>query len=504
MNKSSNTIDQNRELEQRCTLLRSELEQLGRENAILKHKLADIESSTLESMVKSCEIEIDKKYTQQTDDLTNLPTGCILSDRINQSMMQVRSNVKRGRSWDWCALIIFDLTNLEEVRSAIGQKLLDQLIFSFSGRAVHSCSDIDTVARLSEGQFAIFKEKISDRGELINFCSDLMESLQLPIQAGRFDISFSLRAGVALFPEDAESTEQLYEKAEIAMRQAPPGMADSFIFYGDDLNSDAAKQIELSKDLSNAVSNNEFMLLYQPKINLESAEIAGMEALIRWNHPERGILAPFFFIDMLEQNPILMRRVGLWTILTAVQQIRKWLDSGVERDFICSVNLTVDQLRDPLLPEQIKMILTKVGVDPKYLEMELVESQQIDNIENDILSIQKLKEIGIRISIDDFGTGYSSLSYLLNVNADTLKIDKCFIDSLDTNNLAIQSSKRDDASFLIETILSIGKKMKMTVVAEGVEVVEQMEWLKERDCDEIQGYYFSRPVAPEDLAEKWF
>jgi EAL domain-containing protein (putative c-di-GMP-specific phosphodiesterase class I) len=288
------------------------------------------------------------------------------------------------------------------------------------------------------------------------------------------------------------------------MRQAPPGMADSFIFYGDDLNSDAAKQIELSKDLSNAVSNNEFMLLYQPKINLESAEIAGMEALIRWNHPERGVLAPFFFIDMLEQNPILMRRVGLWTILTAVQQIRKWLDSGVERDFICSVNLTVDQLRDPLLPEQIKMILTKVGVDPKYLEMELVESQQIDNIENDILSIQKLKEIGIRISIDDFGTGYSSLSYLLNVNADTLKIDKCFIDSLDTNNLAIQSSKRDDASFLIETILSIGKKMKMTVVAEGVEVVEQMEWLKERDCDEIQGYYFSRPVAPEDLAEKWF
>ena len=494
----------NNHLLQENRTLRAEVIRLKAALGEKEHELGSCETDTLEVMDRQQALEIEREQERSVDPLTQLPTMLLLNDRINHAMLRARSMKKQGaQDIRPFALIVLELTNLDEVHQVVGQDVLDHLLFSLSGYLVHLVNETDTVAHTANNEFSILVEQVDSRTDLVELCGTLLKQLQQPMQAQRLSVAFAIRAGVSTFPGDGEDARQLHEYARLAMRETVSGTDESFLFYSRELNERAAQQIQLMQELARAESSGEFFLLYQPRVDAASEQLQGMEALIRWQHPVRGLQSPGEFIQTLEQNSILMRRVGLWTILTAVQQIREWLNQGAKPGFLVSVNLTVDQLRDPELPIQIQAILERVGVDSHYLELEITETQQLDNLEQDIAHVRRLQELGLRIAIDDFGTGYSSLSYLQKMGADTLKIDKCFIDSIGLEAVDDSDEGLAASHFLVKSILAIGEQMGMTVVAEGVEEQNQLQWLKRNGCDEIQGFYFSKPVSVDEIAERW-
>ncbi|HLO12524.1 MAG TPA: GGDEF domain-containing phosphodiesterase, partial [Pseudoneobacillus sp.] len=295
--------------------------------------------------------------------------------------------------------------------------------------------------------------------------------------------------GISLYPLDGEDEETLIKLADIAMYVAKEQGKNNFQFYSSQLNGLSSRKMDLENGLRKAIEQNQFQLYYQPQFELATGKIVGIEALIRWQHPEHGLISPIEFISLAEETGLIVP-MGKWILETACRQNKEWQDAGFAAVPI-AVNISVRQLQDDNFVEVVTKTLSQIGLDPKYIELEITESI-MQNIEKSTVILNELKKHGVKISIDDFGTGYSSLSYLNHLPIDNIKIDKSFVDDI---------IKHSNQGAIVKTIIDMGHNLNFNVIAEGIETEEQVRFLKEHRCKVGQGYFYSRPLPPESIKE---
>ena len=442
--------------------------------------------------------ELEKRHSEISqmaflashDTLTQLPNQELLLDRLSHAIKRSEDDPEHVGF----ALHQLDLMNFRVVNEGMGTAVGDQLLIHVAARIKKMLPASATVARMSGKKFAIFRE---EGGESAEESSELIQQiltrLQMPFQVGGHTIHLEIAMGIALYPDDGDHADLLMSHASAALHLAKE-QEQRYVYYKQELNELAQRHALLMHDLRRAVQQGEFELYYQPKSSLQDDRIQGAEALIRWQHPERGLLAPVEFVSLLESSG-LIQTLGRWILQQACMQAKQWMDSGVSASdsFHIAVNISVDQLQSYQIVETVKQALDQSGLPPHCLELEITESHYMDQLELSLQHLVALREIGVQVAIDDFGTGHSSLAYLLHLPIDILKIDKCFIDHIPDNPQDL---------FLAETILSIGERLKLKVVAEGVEHEKQLQWLKQVGCDQVQGYLFSRPLSVTEF-EQW-
>ena len=318
----------------------------------------------------------------------------------------------------------------------------------------------------------------------------ILNKVSEPMMVGGQELCITCSAGVSLYPQDGPDVESLLKNADAAMYQAKERGRNNFQFYTSEMNAHANERLALEHSLRKALERNELLLHYQPKIDLTTGLIVGAEALVRWQHPDWGLIAPDRFIPIAEETGLIVP-IGEWVLRTACIQNRAWHDAGLPA-LAVSVNLSARQFRQESLVKTVAQILGETGLEARHLEMELTESVVMHNAEAAITILRGLKSLGVRLSVDDFGTGYSSLNYLRRLPIDTLKIDRSFVHDIDDQD--------EGEGILAQAIISLGHSLKLKVIAEGVETEAQLKFLRAHQCDEVQGYYFSKPVPAEEFA----
>ncbi|MFW5425856.1 MAG: EAL domain-containing protein [Methylophagaceae bacterium] len=432
----------------------------------------------------------EKKLYQQAhhDPLTQLPNRQLLNDRLQQA-------IKRSIRDESCFSVMFiDLDRFKTVNDSLGHSSGDQLLKIVSQRLIDTLRDDDTVARLGGDEFIIFLSPIDNHDELYSrstlIANKVLAAVTEPYSIDNQEVHISTSLGIASFPSDGQDVETLIKNADSAMYHAKEQGRNNFQFYSKSLNEKALQQLVMDTDLHHAIENNEFQMYYQAKVETQSGKILGAEALIRWNHPEKGLVPPYQFIAIAEDNG-LIKVIGEWTINEACRQNKLWQQQGLPAITV-SVNLSPAQFQQDNLVDIVEHALDDSNLDAKYLDLEILEGSAMDDIKQTIKILNQFKDLGISISIDDYGTGYSTLSYLKHFPIDNLKIDRGFIlDSVTDSG---------DQAIIASTIL-LAHKLGMNVVAEGVENDQQLALLQNLGCDEIQGYYFSRPIPADDFAK---
>ena len=416
------------------------------------------------------------------DFLTDLPNRSLLRDRLDVALAQAR------RHGQLVAALFIDLDRLKVVNDTLGHAAGDQMLREAAARLASCTREGDTVARLGGDEFMVVLPNLSDARGAAAAAQKIRESLAHPTDLTGQEVCISASIGVSLFPADAADAEALIRNADAAMYSAKRHGGDNYQFYTADLNVQVQERLAIEQGLRIAEQRNELYLLYQPKIDLRSGRIIGVEALLRWQHPSLGLISPERFIPIAEETGLIIP-IGEWVLRTACKQIRAWRDRGIELPV--AVNLSACQFRQRNLAQTIHRILSETGVPPQWLEIEITESDVMENAESAIATLDELKARGVSISVDDFGTGYSSLSYLKRFPLDVLKIDRSFV-----RDIAVDS---DDAA-IVEAIIALARSLEIKVVAEGVETEDQMAFLNRSGCDFAQGYLFSPPVDAEQIA----
>ncbi|RKZ79149.1 MAG: hypothetical protein DRQ35_04760 [Gammaproteobacteria bacterium] len=422
------------------------------------------------------------------DPLTQLPNRQLLNDRLQQA-------IKRAiRDKSSFPIMFLDLDRFKTVNDSLGHSSGDKLLKMVSQRLIDVLREEDTVARLGGDEFIIYLATSEHQHEIYSHSTQIarkiLATLAQPFAIEEQDIHVSGSLGIATFPNDGDDVETLLKNADSAMYHAKSEGRNNFQFYSKELNEKAMQTLVMETNLHQALENNEFQLYYQAKVETKTGRIQGAEALIRWIHPTQGMIRPDQFIPVAEDTG-LITQIGEWTLHEACHQNKTWQDAGLPKIKI-SVNLSPRQFQHQSLIDLVGETLAKSELSPVYLDLEIVEGTAMHDIEQTIASLQQLKKLGLSISIDDYGTGYSTLSYLKQFPVDTLKIDMSFIRNL------VESS--GDRAIVSSTIL-LAHNLGLSVVAEGVEDVQQLELLQELGCDEIQGYYFSRPLPVDDFAK---
>jgi diguanylate cyclase (GGDEF)-like protein len=418
------------------------------------------------------------------DILTALPNKLQFDERLNHEIADCfRDNEK-------LAVIVFDIDRFENVNNALGHSAGDQFLKLIAAQIKKQLDDNEIVCRLAEDRFAILLPNNPHETYVIRTSMRLLEMMKQPWKIDEYNFYMTASLGIAFYPNDGEDSETLLKNALSAMIKSKKSGRGNYQLYDSNVGSKLLDLIELDNYMHQALDNNEFVLHYQPQVDISSGKIIGAEALIRWNNPNLGMISPANFIPLAEENCLIIP-IGDWVLRTACIQNKKWIDMGYEPIFI-SVNISAVQISQSNFIEKVSQVLEETKLDPKYLELEITESVAMEDTETRIKILESLRDMGIRIAIDDFGTGYSSLSYLRRFHITTLKIDQSF-----TRELALNA--KDSA--IVSTILAIGQNLNLTVTAEGVETIEQLNILKEKKCDTIQGYLFSRPVPSDKFEE---
>ncbi|MDP3687642.1 MAG: EAL domain-containing protein [Sulfurimicrobium sp.] len=418
----------------------------------------------------------------QYDSLTGLPNRILLQDRLRQA---IDHSGRTGNSM-WVAFL--DLDRFKFVNDSLGHKAGDDLLTSISKRLQQTVRDTDTVARFGGDEFVIILQEQTDENLRMGILHRLIEAVATPVILDRQEIVTTCSIGIAVHPADGSTPDALVKHADIAMYRAKELGKNNFQFFTQYMNEKVKERLRTETHLRKALELNEFALYYQPKVDLNTKQIVGMEALLRWKSKELGFISPAQFIALAEETGLIVP-IGEWALRTACAQAVAWQKAGFGK-MLMSVNLSIRQFRHTNLIESIACILKETGLQASCLELELTESLVMNEYENSIKILHDIKSLGIHLSIDDFGTGYSSLSYLKNLPLDTLKIDKSFIDEITIHS---------EESPIVASIISLAKNLKLNVVAEGVESYEQVMYLISHGCDEMQGYYFSRPEPAEGL-----
>ena len=433
-------------------------------------------------------------YLAYHDSLTGLPNNRLFKDRLKQGIAHAqRHNTK-------LAVMFLDLDRFKLINDTMGHDVGDKLLQVTADRLTETIRGTDSlamnkspllnrsVARLGGDEFTLLLEDIEDTKSVARIAERMTKSISKPIMLGEQEVYTSTSIGIAIFPEDGREVDTLLKNADAAMYYAKEQGRNNFQFFTKEMNESSIQQLVLENSLRKAINNNELHLYYQPQVSVVTGQLVGMEALIRWIHPEKGFISPGLFIPVAEETGLIMQ-IGEWVIQEACRQASEWYKSGYKPVRV-SVNLSAKQLKDERLPDIIASNIFDTGLEPKYLGVELTESAIILEPEMALSRLQNIKSLGVKLSLDDFGTGYSSLSYLKRFPIDTLKIDQAFIRDVKNDH--------EDAA-LVKAIISMAHGLGMDVVAEGVELEEQLEFLGANACDTIQGFLFSRPVPAEEI-----
>ena len=421
------------------------------------------------------------QYLAHHDTLTDLPNRALMRDRLQVSLAQ-------AQRWNYAVAALFiDLDRFKVVNDTLGHAAGDVLLQQMAARLKQCTREGDTVARLGGDEFMVILSNLSSPQGAATVAQKILHALSQPVTVRGQDVFVSASMGVSLFPADANGADELIRNADTAMYSAKRLGRNNYQFFTDDLNVQMRERLVIEHGLRMAEQRDELRLLYQPKIELGQRTITGLEALVRWHHPSLGLISPSRFIPIAEETGLIVP-IGEWVIRTACRQIQDWREEGF--DLRVAVNLSARQFRQRNLAQTINRILSESGVPPEYLEIEITESDVMENAESAIATLDQLKSRGMSISIDDFGTGYSSLSYLKRFPLDILKIDRSFVRDIPADG--------DDAA-IVEAIIALARSLDIKVVAEGVETESQVEFLNRSGCDFAQGYFFSPPVTPEEI-----
>ena len=431
---------------------------------------------------KSAEEEI--RQLAYHDALTGLPNRTLFRDRLFQALAQGQ------RDDHSVALLFLDLDRFKDINDSLGHSVGDLLLQAVAERLNHSARRSDTVSRQGGDEFVVLLTSVRDAHEVTIVAQKILHLLSEPFIIEGQELFTSTSIGISLFPFDGDDADTLLKNADTAMYAAKERGRNTFQFFSEEMNSRAMDRRELEADLRRALQQNEFFLAYQPQVDLRAGKLVGVEALLRWNHPTKGLIPPDRFIPVAEEGG-LINAIGAWVLNKACAQNRLWQDMGFT-PFPVSINISGHQFKRRDLVETVEQALEVSGLEPHLLELELTESVLMENAEITIENLTDLKIRGVKLSIDDFGTGYSSLSYLKHFPIDRIKIDRSFVHDI-TNNA-------DDAA-IVETIIAMAHNLDLGVIAEGVETRDQLEFLRARHCFEMQGFYFSPPLPEEELTD---
>ncbi|MBF0589405.1 MAG: EAL domain-containing protein [Magnetococcales bacterium] len=420
------------------------------------------------------------------DVLTQLPNRALFRDRFHQELALSR---RTGRPFGFFFL---DLDYFKNVNDALGHSIGDKLLIKVA-RTIQSClRESDTVARLGGDEFALLISQVGETRHLSRVAEKIIQSIGNIKEIQGHETRISASIGISVSPDDGDNFDALLKHADIAMYEAKAKGKNTFQFFTKKINDRISRRLQMERDLTHALKLGQFSLLYQPKVAGHTGRITSMEALLRWHHPNHGMVSPMDFIPILEETQ-LIRPVGRWIISTACQEARRWLDQGHTFHTI-AVNLSAGQLFDPELLDHLDRTLEETGLKPEMLELEITESMVMEEIDVAIQTLNTIRQRRIRLALDDFGTGYSSLSYLKRLPVQILKIDRSFVRDMTID--------RDDAA-IVTSIIAMAKSLKLGIVAEGVETHEHAHRLKNLGCDSLQGYYFSKPISPQEMSDQF-
>jgi len=419
------------------------------------------------------------------DALTGLPNRTLLQDRLSKALA--------GARWrkDKVALLFLDLDGFKTINDSLGHSVGDLVLQEVAERLKRFAREQDTVARVGGDEFLIVLTAVKDAADAAVAAERLMHAMTVELVIQGRSLSISCSIGIGIFPEHGTDGETLIKNADAAMYCAKESGCNSFRFFSEGMNAEAMERLTLEHGLRLALEKRELFLVYQPQMDIATGKTTGLEALLRWQHPELGLVRPDKFIRIAENSGLIIP-IGEWVLRTACSQARKWQDEGLLAVPV-AVNVSAVQFRQEDFCELIGRVLWETGLAPQYLEMELTESLLLSNAHVTLSVLQNLRAMGLKLAIDDFGTGYSSLSYLRQFPVSKLKIDRSFIRDVAVNP--------DDAA-ITTAIIGMAKSLNLKVIAEGVEDEAQMSFLRARQCDEIQGYYFSKPLVVEKVADK--
>lgn len=422
-------------------------------------------------------------HSAQHDFLTGLPNRMLLNDRVNQAIVLAPRHSKK------VAVLFLDLDGFKHINDSLGHPTGDKLLQSIAKRLVGCVRGSDTVSRQGGDEFVVLLSEMEQSEDAAISAIRILQAVGESHTVDQHDLHVTTSIGVSVFPDDGEDAETLVKNADTAMYQAKENGRQSYQFFKSAMNVRAVERQSIEENLRRALEREEFALHYQPKINLRTGEITGAEALLRWTHPVRGPVSPAQFIPVAEDCGLILP-IGQWVLREACKQGRAWVDAGLPLGTI-AVNISSMEFRDDNFLDGVFATLSETGLDPRSLELELTESVLMKRAESAASVLKSLRARGVQVAVDDFGTGYSSLSYLRKFPIDALKIDQSFVRQI--------SSAPDDAT-IVTAVISMGRSLKLRVVAEGVETLEELNFLRAHLCDEAQGYYFSRPVLPHQFA----
>jgi diguanylate cyclase (GGDEF)-like protein/PAS domain S-box-containing protein len=424
------------------------------------------------------------QYMAYFDALTGLPNRTLLSDRATRALATAQ------RDQQGLAILFLDLDQFKTINDSLGHSTGDAVLQAVASRLKLLLREVDTVSRYGGDEFTLLLPETDSEGAA-EVAAKVIEALKTPVEVGIHSLVVGASVGISCFPTDASDFESLLRNADIALFRAKSAGRNNFQFFTSEMNEHAHYRLGLELALRSALLNNEFVLHYQPQFELAEGKLVGYEALLRWYHPERGIISPVEFIPIAEMNGLIIP-IGEWVLNEACRQARQWQLEGHE-PVVVAVNLSAVQIRQANIVQTVRHALHASGLEARYLELELTESLLFENIDTVLAQLFILKEIGVRLSIDDFGTGYSSLSYLKRLPIDKLKIDKSFVAHLSDDH---------DSRAIALAIVSMAHSLRLTVTAEGIEHPAQAQILSDMRCNDGQGYLYARPMPPDQI-EAW-
>ena len=423
------------------------------------------------------QVNAQLQHVATHDALTGLPNRLLLADRLNQSIAQAQRHQRLF------AVFIVDLDRFKAINDSLGHHAGDAMLKEVARRLAAALRQADTLARMGGDEFVLILNEIINPEDLETIAAKVLTHIAQPMKLSGLELHASASIGISIYPNDGGNGETLLQHADAAMYQAKKGGRNAYRLFTPEMNAFARERLELENGLRRALVQHEFVLHYQPKVDVRTGSIDSAEALIRWQHPTRGLVAPNDFIPLAEETGLIMP-IGEWVLNEACRQAQSWRASGL-RPLRVAVNLSAQQFRQKKLVDVVSAALRTAGLEARYLELELTESTVMHDAEQSIEILRELSALGVRISVDDFGTGYSSLSYLRRLPLDKLKIDRTFIRELATS--------RDDAA-IVRAIVSLAHNLRIKVIAEGVETPDQLVYLREAGCDQYQGYHYSAPI----------
>ena len=429
-------------------------------------------------------IELKLSHLAQHDPLTDLPNRTLLKDRLNQAVALARRHGNR------VAVLFIDMDRFKHVNDSLGHAIGDKLLQDVGKRLMAAVRSSDTVSRHGGDEFVVVLPEIEQAHHAARHAEKIQAALSAPYAIAGHDLRVNISVGISIFPDDGHNAEALIQCADTAMYHAKENGRNTYWFFKPDMNVRAVDRQSTEARLHRALERREFVLHYQSKTNFESGDVTGVEALVRWLHPERGLLLPAQFVPIAEDCGLIVP-IGQWVLREACRQARAWQQAGLRRVPI-SVNISALEFRHKGFLSGVRAILAETGLPPRYLELELTESVLMGDVKSTAPVLRALKSMGVLLAIDDFGTGYSSLNYLRQFPIDILKIDRTFVHDSTTNA---------DGAAIVSAVINLGRSLRQRVVAEGVETRDQFAFLKRNLCDEGQGYYFGHALVAEEFAE---